>query len=175
MLSVSVIQTNQCCRRLKRFVGQLIRARCTCLQRVGVHYSSSALTQQPSHINITFLTDVEGDGNYFDRYVRNSKVLGFQSRIPCFDSSDRLKCNFGQWDERYFPYDRQVVFLEDDGMLVYGVSSIHCNELIEHIISYSHNTISLNRVMSGIKVGQIYTSFANFFLCVNDIQIEFTF
>jgi len=33
-----------------------------------------------------------------------------------------MKWNIGQWDEHYFPYDREVIFLEEDGMLVYGVS-----------------------------------------------------
>ena len=163
---------------IRRFVGHhLLQTRCTCLQLsycgAGVHYSSSLSAQQPGHVNITFLTDVEGDGDYFDRWVKNSKILGFQSRMPCFDSSHPVKWNLGQCDEGYFPYDRQVVFLEDDGMLVYGVSSIQYDGLIVNI--YLISNPSLNRVMSGIKVVRIYTSFANYYRCVNDIQIEFTF
>lgn len=79
---------------------------------------------QQKQISITFLTDVEGDGSYFDRYIENSKILAFQYRKPCFEhsSSVQTRWNLGQWDERYFPYDREVVFLEEDGMLVYGVS-----------------------------------------------------
>ena len=121
--------------------------------------------------SITFLTDVEGDGDYFDRFVHNSEILGFRMRNPSYgqygpfhaisdDSSydndgaggirnneggmemdqrmNNCKWNLGEWDEDYFPYDKEVIFLDDDGddddsrnnssndgtcsMLVYGVS-----------------------------------------------------
>ena len=87
-------------------------------------YSSCPSTHQ-KNVTITFLTDVEGDGLYFDRYINHSKVLGFRSRKPCFHQENnnlQMKWNIGQWDEHYFPYDREVIFLEEDGMLVYGVS-----------------------------------------------------
>ena len=86
--------------------------------------SSTIYNRHKRHLTITFLTDVEGDGNYFDRYVNNSKILGFRSRKPCFEHNTlNTEWNMGQWDEQYFPYDREVVFLQEDGMLVYGVSS----------------------------------------------------
>lgn len=92
------------------------------LYRINLH--RLLICQQQRHISITFLTDVEGDGSYFDRYVNNSRILAFRSRKPCFDRQSLLqtKWNLGQWDEMYFPYDKEVEFLEDDGVVVYGVS-----------------------------------------------------
>jgi len=52
---------------------------------------------------ITYLTDVEGDAAYLDRYVKQSKVLQF-----CESSSDD------------FPYDECIDFSEDNAVLVYG-------------------------------------------------------
>ena len=98
---------------------------------------------------ITFLTDVEGDGLYFDRFVHHSQILGFRSRTPLFgrytakiknddDDDDGVeqrcrssgdnksdnegKWNYGHYDEEYFPYDKEVVFLVDNSILIYGVS-----------------------------------------------------
>ena len=97
-------------------------------------------------LSISFLTDVEGDGAYFDRFVQHSKVLAFRSIAPSYgryanrgkqlsEGSDvnGMKWNLGEWDEEYFPYDKEVVFIDDDGrsennsMLVYGVSVVFMN------------------------------------------------
>lgn len=106
--------------------------RCVCqATRRSVNQYTPNLSPSPihnqriRHLTITFLTDVEGDGKYFDRYVKNSKILDFRSRTPCFEHNKlNTEWNMGQWDEKYFPYDREVVFLQEDGMLVYGVSII---------------------------------------------------
>jgi hypothetical protein len=54
---------------------------------------------------ITYLTDVEGDAAYLDRYVHQSKVLHFRA---CSKRSDE------------FPYDKCIDFNKDNAMLVYG-------------------------------------------------------
>lgn len=111
------------------------------------NYLSSDATQEsapPS--SISFLTDVEGDGAYFDRFVRHSRVLAFRSRSPSHGRCARrghgldegggisgndgnvVDWNVGEWEENYFPYDRDVVFVDEgdecggNSMLVYGVS-----------------------------------------------------
>lgn len=107
--------------------------------------------QQHQPITITFLTDVEGDGLYFDRFVYHSKVLGFKSRTPSFGRYEQnrnygnngtekalLEWNLGEWDDEYFPYDKEVVFLDEElgtTMLVYGVRKLafaikHCPALV---------------------------------------------
>ena len=63
---------------------------------------------QPSAI--TFLTDVEGDGAYFDRFVDHSKLLAFRSIAPSYGrydvSNSAVQWNLGDWDEDFFPYDK---------------------------------------------------------------------
>ena len=84
---------------------------------------------------VSFLTDVEGDGIYFDRFVRQSKVLEFRAIAPRFGrypvrgpatGPSGTAWNLGEWDEDYFPYDKEVVFVNGayggDSMLVFGVS-----------------------------------------------------
>jgi len=102
------------------------------------HTSSSSIDNNdtvfklPSHI--TFLTDVEGDGLYFDRFVRHSQIVGFRPISPSFgryavkqgENGSGGKWNYGHYDEEYFPYDKEVVFLDDNSILVYGVSAEWC-------------------------------------------------
>ena len=105
------------------------------------------MQMQPS--SITFLTDVEGDGIYFDRFVRHSTILTFRPVAPSFgkygdnggkdwsaNENDEVRWNLGECDEDYFPYDKEVVFIDDDeendrenceSMLVYGVSLLSRN------------------------------------------------
>lgn len=98
-------------------------------------------SQRPTYV--TFLTDVEGDGEYLDRFVNHSKLLGFRTVTPSFggygkhrhgeyeNKFDGETWNLGRYDEDYFPYDKDIIFLDDDGdsgyhnsMLVYGVSPL---------------------------------------------------
>ncbi len=91
-----------------------------------IHSSSKGVvassTSFPS--SITFLTDVEGDGHYFDRFIQRSKILGFRTIRPTFGPYNKGNWNFGTHDTSYFPYDKEVVFLDDpnnnNSMLVYG-------------------------------------------------------
>lgn len=89
--------------------------------------SKNEATTFPS--SITFLTDVEGDGHYFDRFITQSKILEFRSILPKFGACDNAaNLNLGTHDPEYFPYDKEVVFLDNDNgtldnsnsMLVYG-------------------------------------------------------
>lgn len=59
-------------------------------------------SKEHQDVVITYLTDVEGDKAYLDRYVQNSKVLQF-----CEASED-------------FPYDQCISFKSDNSMLIYG-------------------------------------------------------
>lgn len=111
--------------------------------------SSSSSVPQQSTTRVTFLTDVEGDGQYFDRFIQHSKVMKFRSILPSFafgeekydddgKSNNNIKWNnLGKWDEDYFPYDKEVVFIDNNddmncnkSMLVYGVS-LFANNLIK--------------------------------------------
>ncbi|KAK1747815.1 hypothetical protein QTG54_001778 [Skeletonema marinoi] len=98
-----------------------------------IHSSSITLSSTQSKNNeaafpsaITFLTDVEGDGHYFDRFIHHSEILGFRSIQPSFGACKKGNWNFGSHDPKYFPYDKEVVFLDDgtidnkNSMLVYG-------------------------------------------------------
>lgn len=71
---------------------------------LGYPRAFSLSTESSSRI-ITYLTDVEGDSSYLDRYVHQSKVLHFRA---CSQRSDD------------FPYDQCIDFNEDNTMLVYG-------------------------------------------------------
>ena len=67
------------------------------------------------HRQISFITDIEGDASYFDRFVQNSKVLDFESIKPNFGSCANDKENTVN---DYFPYDKQVIFkcISNDSM-----------------------------------------------------------
>jgi len=52
---------------------------------------------------ISYITDPEGDRDYFDRFIELSKVVKFESVTPNFDGTLPLK---------YFPYTKHVVFVD---------------------------------------------------------------
>jgi hypothetical protein len=110
---------------------------------------------------ITFLTDVEGDGLYFDRFIHHSKILGFRSISPSFgrysvkqgmgkfggdgsandNNGSVMKWNYGHHDEEYFPYDKEVVFLDDNSILVYGVSVEWCASKMSWLFHAMHRLL----------------------------------
>ncbi|CAJ1953663.1 unnamed protein product [Cylindrotheca closterium] len=62
--------------------------------------------KEQKQVFITYLTDLEGDKPYLDRYVKISKVLRFSS--PSSESTTE------------FPYDKCIDFATDNSMLVFG-------------------------------------------------------
>ena len=127
--------------QMKQRYFNALRLRCCSypsLLQKNCGYFDSSIVLSPLRSNneakfpssITFLTDVEGDGHYFDRFIHHSKVLGFRSHKPTFGTLTNKggNWNFGKHDAEYFPYDKEVVFLDgtinndnnNNSMLVYG-------------------------------------------------------
>jgi hypothetical protein len=68
-----------------------------------------------STICLSYLTDVEGDKAYLDRYVETSKVLTF------VDVSSTTSSSLSNENLPYkFPYNRRIDFVDDNSMLVFG-------------------------------------------------------
>ena len=77
------------------------------------YFSTTRLNQEAKHSKheqhtrlISFVTDIEGDKAYFDRFVETSRILQFQDVEPNFAAG-----------LDYFPYDKRVIFhhsQEDD-------------------------------------------------------------
>jgi hypothetical protein len=61
---------------------------------------------------ISYITDVEGDKDYLERFVRRSKVVSF---TPC-----QPQVNSSLDHDTYFPYTHQIDFQDDSSVLVYG-------------------------------------------------------
>jgi len=78
-------------------------------------FASSAPGRKRRTRQVSFLTDVEGDAAYFDRFVENSRILCFQPASPNFD-----RTKSGGKISTFFPYNKQVAFRTDCSMLVYG-------------------------------------------------------
>jgi hypothetical protein len=116
-----VLSTDQMRAALPRyFITIPLRCRC-------IHTASQSNNDAKFPSSITFLTDVEGDGHYFDRFIHHSKILGFRPIHLTFGTYNKDNWNFGKHDPEYFPYDKEVVFLDDainnnnnNSMLVYG-------------------------------------------------------
>ena len=77
---------------------------CSLLLPASFSTTAAAAVASPSVRIITYLTDVEGDAAYLDRYVNQSKVLHFTKSAPT----------------KTFPYDECVDFSADNAVLVYG-------------------------------------------------------
>lgn len=77
--------------------------------------TSSTLNRKRRTRQVSFLTDVEGDAFYFDRFVETSRVLCFEPVNPKFDRPSAQGDGNG-----FFPYNKQIAFRTDSSMLVYG-------------------------------------------------------
>lgn len=95
---------------------------------VNIDYQSF-LEQHPDKVVLSFITDIEGDKFYLDRYVETSKVLTFIPREPeyrCFSvatpSSRWTSCDINDDDDHLFPfpYDHCIDFSTPNSMLIFG-------------------------------------------------------
>ena len=74
-------------------------------------------------ICLSYLTDVEGDKFYLDRYVETSKILRFVDNSVVDDEAEDDDENYdsSQMSLPYdFPYQRKIDFVDDDSLLVFG-------------------------------------------------------
>jgi hypothetical protein len=94
-------------------------------------FSSASLKLDDSKTRlISFVTDIEGDGLYFDRFVNNSTILDFEEVEP----------NLCPHAHDYFPYEKRVVFLptsddnekilESEAKTVFNTDGIHMTSSI---------------------------------------------
>jgi len=79
----------------------------SCSQKGAIksNVSTEPSFPQPVVQRISFITDIEGDAAYFDRFIQTSRILNFEPAIPNFD--DTLPLDF-------FPYDKQVAFTKSN-------------------------------------------------------------
>ena len=71
--------------------------------------SASSSSSSPKRL-ISFITDIEGDGMYFDRFVYNSKILDFESVTPTFHDENQNNDAAYNYHDDYFPYEKRVIF-----------------------------------------------------------------
>jgi hypothetical protein len=88
-------------------------------------YHPNPARDPTSRIIISYITDIEGDKEYLQRYVKQSKILKFSKRIPApsFSSSSPATTHplYNTDDLPYpFPYDHSLDFQADNTMLVHG-------------------------------------------------------
>lgn len=94
--------------------------------------TSCAATRTCTHTKkkrmISFITDIEGDASYFDRFVQNSLVLDFEPVQPCCTIGIHNNSSAGEDDKNtntndyqgqksnldFFPYDKHVIFRDSD-------------------------------------------------------------
>ena len=70
------------------------------LKNPHVHFSTTSSSTHPQQKRkISFITDIEGDAKYFDRFINNSQILKFEECQPKTSK-----------DDFYFPYSHHVVF-----------------------------------------------------------------
>jgi hypothetical protein len=84
-------------------------ASCAALPRGGA--DGLEISPSESTRRISFVTDIEGDRDYLDRYVQQSRVLRFRETDTKSMSADKLQ---------YFPYDHRIEFQRPQDVLVFG-------------------------------------------------------
>ena len=103
------------------FKYEPIRKVCRISQRRGLHsHSKSVDSAAPRTKLISYITDIEGDAMYFDRFVNTSKLLKFEPVEP----------NFCHSSKEYFPYDKHVVFQDEVITDSVGCNVNHLNTLV---------------------------------------------
>jgi len=103
------------------FKYEPIRKVCRISQRRGLHsHSKSVDSAAPRTKLISYITDIEGDAMYFDRFVNTSKLLKFEPVEP----------NFCRSSKEYFPYDKHVVFQDEVITDSVGCNVNHLNTLV---------------------------------------------
>ncbi|KAL3917074.1 MAG: hypothetical protein SGILL_004882 [Bacillariaceae sp.] len=79
--------------------------------------------EQHETVTLSYITDIEGDKAYLDRYVEVSKVLKFIERKPT-PATSVFRENYPTDDPSAlpytFPYDRCIDFADDNTVLVFG-------------------------------------------------------
>jgi hypothetical protein len=83
-------------------------------------FLQSHFAKSDDHVVVTYLTDVEGDKAYLDRYVNLSQVLKFQKVTPRLVDHNSNDESSESSESSYFPYDHCMEFSIPNGMLVYG-------------------------------------------------------
>ena len=92
------------CTTLIRLNGRIGNRRLTVFSSNGCKQSiPRRLASTRAKRRISFLTDVEGDAAYFDRFVENSRILTFRESEPKLDTTA----------EKFFPYTKCVDFCDD--------------------------------------------------------------
>ena len=81
-------------------------------------YSYKDFLEQEDHAKIilSYITDIEGDKFYLDRYVDNSKIVAW----TMITSAEKHKEEEGNKYAYPFPYDRRIDFVNTNSMLVFG-------------------------------------------------------
>lgn len=81
-------------------------------------YSYKDFLEQEDHAKIilSYITDIEGDKFYLDRYVDNSKIVAWTT----ITSTEKHKEEENNKYAYPFPYDRRIDFVNTNSMLVFG-------------------------------------------------------
>jgi len=68
---------------------------------------------------VTYITDIEGDKAYLDRYVHRSRVLAFREKNSSTGGSNSSSSG-NTYDDDDLPYDQYIDFTDPRALLVFG-------------------------------------------------------